>query len=389
MRLHALPASALERQSRAGRRAAHAATLATAGETLWFHGQRALAYFNKDCGGRTASPAEIWPRAHALPYLPSQPDRYLHGERRQRVGFGAYARRIDRSACRAGVAAPGWQHLSVSAARRVGPRRHLAARRTRSPPRTSGWPWASRWDGTSIPSTWFEVSRQGDRFLFHGRGWGHGVGLCQKGAAAMAAQGHTTQQILAQYFPGAQAADEATGRAWQSFAGRRIHPGVARCRRRCLPARSESRARRGVAALRLECSAPFTVRAFASTPAFRDATLAPGWVAAFTEGNWIGTQPLRTLAARQLLAQPCSTSFCTRSSSRSRAAHAALAARRPGRSLERAAEPQTPQHRARAHARRDRRGARPRSPKPSPKPLIAPPVVCRAAARPLRPRPGA
>ena len=31
-------------------------------------------------------------------------------------------------------------------------------------------------------------------------------------------------------------------------------------------------------------------------------TLAPGWVAAFTEGDWIGTQPLRTLAARQLLA---------------------------------------------------------------------------------------
>ncbi len=44
------------------------------------------------------------------------------------------------------------------------------------------------------------------------------------------------------------------------------------------------------------------MRAFASTPAFRDATLAPGWVAAFTEGDWIGTQPLRTLAGRQLLA---------------------------------------------------------------------------------------
>jgi stage II sporulation protein D len=44
------------------------------------------------------------------------------------------------------------------------------------------------------------------------------------------------------------------------------------------------------------------VRAFASTPAFREGTLAPGWVAAFTEGDWIGTQPLRTLAARHLLA---------------------------------------------------------------------------------------
>jgi hypothetical protein len=43
------------------------------------------------------------------------------------------------------------------------------------------------------------------------------------------------------------------------------------------------------------------VRAFRSTTAFRDATLAPGWVAAFTEGNWIATQPLATLAARKLI----------------------------------------------------------------------------------------
>jgi stage II sporulation protein D len=44
-----------------------------------------------------------------------------------------------------------------------------------------------------------------------------------------------------------------------------------------------------------------TVRAFRSTGAFRDATLAPGWVAAFTEGDWIAMQPLATLASRRLL----------------------------------------------------------------------------------------
>ena len=44
------------------------------------------------------------------------------------------------------------------------------------------------------------------------------MGLCQKGSAAMAAQGRSARQILQQYFPGAQSADEATGRAWQSFA---------------------------------------------------------------------------------------------------------------------------------------------------------------------------
>jgi stage II sporulation protein D len=51
----------------------------------------------------------------------------------------------------------------------------------------------------------------------------------------------------------------------------------------------------------LQPAETITVRAFHSTTAFRDGTLAPGWVAAFTEGNWIGTQPLRTLMGRGLL----------------------------------------------------------------------------------------
>ncbi len=118
----------------------------------------------------------------------------------------------------------------------------------------------------------------------------------------MAAQGHTAREILAQYFPGAEAADEATGRAWQSFAGdgfvlESLDAGDAAFLPDLNRARAEASERSG-----LHATAPFTVRAFASTPAFRQATLAPGWVAAFTEGNWIGTQPLRTLAARQLLA---------------------------------------------------------------------------------------
>jgi len=41
------------------------------------------------------------------------------------------------------------------------------------------------------------------RFTLRGAGWGHGVGLCQIGAAAMAAQGRRYDAILAHYFRGA------------------------------------------------------------------------------------------------------------------------------------------------------------------------------------------
>ena len=41
-----------------------------------------------------------------------------------------------------------------------------------------------------------------DTFILHGKGWGHGVGLCQIGAAVMASQGYTYKEILSHYYPG-------------------------------------------------------------------------------------------------------------------------------------------------------------------------------------------
>ena len=41
-------------------------------------------------------------------------------------------------------------------------------------------------------------------FILTGAGWGHGVGLCQIGAAMMADKGYTYEQILAHYFPGSE-----------------------------------------------------------------------------------------------------------------------------------------------------------------------------------------
>jgi SpoIID/LytB domain protein len=41
-------------------------------------------------------------------------------------------------------------------------------------------------------------------FMLHGAGWGHGVGLCQIGAAVMGAKGYTYREILLHYFRGAE-----------------------------------------------------------------------------------------------------------------------------------------------------------------------------------------
>lgn len=57
---------------------------------------------------------------------------------------------------------------------------------------------------THLYSSAFKVSKEGEEFVLKGRGWGHGVGLCQIGAAVMAAEGAGYEEILAHYFPQTQ-----------------------------------------------------------------------------------------------------------------------------------------------------------------------------------------
>ena len=56
-----------------------------------------------------------------------------------------------------------------------------------------------------IRSTAFAIvpDADGRGFVIQGRGWGHGVGLCQWGAAELARRGLSAQEILAVYYPGA------------------------------------------------------------------------------------------------------------------------------------------------------------------------------------------
>lgn len=81
-----------------------------------------------------------------------------------------------------------------------------------------------RWlSDTHLYSSAFEVEKVYDidndesnpdkipgRFILHGAGWGHGVGLCQIGAAMMARKGYDYRQILRHYYPGSSLSDAST-----------------------------------------------------------------------------------------------------------------------------------------------------------------------------------
>jgi SpoIID/LytB domain protein len=52
-----------------------------------------------------------------------------------------------------------------------------------------------------LQSSAFDVEMNSDKVILHGSGWGHGVGLCQIGAAVMASKGYDYRQILEHYYP--------------------------------------------------------------------------------------------------------------------------------------------------------------------------------------------
>ncbi|MBO4444178.1 MAG: DUF4922 domain-containing protein [Bacteroidaceae bacterium] len=54
---------------------------------------------------------------------------------------------------------------------------------------------------THLRSSWFTPTIENGVVTLNGKGWGHGVGMCQIGAAVMASRGYTAKQILAHYYP--------------------------------------------------------------------------------------------------------------------------------------------------------------------------------------------
>jgi stage II sporulation protein D len=59
--------------------------------------------------------------------------------------------------------------------------------------------------GRKLKSTICKIIDMGNKWMFSsGKGWGHGVGMCQCGAEGMARRNNSAEQILSYYYPGSK-----------------------------------------------------------------------------------------------------------------------------------------------------------------------------------------
>jgi SpoIID/LytB domain protein len=184
-----------------------AAVRATEGQVLTDdRGQLAESYFSASCGGETANIATLWG---------TRPSQYLAGVRDEYCIAGLHANWTDvisradlqralQSDARSNVGTR-LDQVMISKRDETG-RAELITLEGEHRKQVRGWDFkiiVGRVLGWNVlKSSRFEVARAGSNFIFHGSGFGHGLGLCQEGAHVMAARGSSYQRILEKYFPG-------------------------------------------------------------------------------------------------------------------------------------------------------------------------------------------
>lgn len=201
-------------------READRAVLSTSGECLIRGGKVITAFYHSTCGGRTAAPEEVWGKRFAQdnPYLESVKDeKYDQGSKwynwEEKWTRKELLERIKKALPSiAGLSAedvgepgdievvekgPSGRNvlLKVTTDKRV---LQISGDAIRNVLRTR--------DGRILPSTFFTLSvareSSGPVIIARGKGFGHGLGMCQTGAQSRAENGDSYARILKAYYKG-------------------------------------------------------------------------------------------------------------------------------------------------------------------------------------------
>ena len=166
----------------------------TSGEILTFDNRPIAAFFHSTCGGRTENPEDVFGKSY--PYLRSVQSNC------EISPYWIWERRIQLTEIEKALNMSGIKVISIKS--------YTSTKRVKQLDITSdakittinatnlrkalGW--------SRLPSTNFTIVREGDSMIFEGKGYGHGVGLCQWSTQEMAREGKNYKEILSFFYPG-------------------------------------------------------------------------------------------------------------------------------------------------------------------------------------------
>lgn len=178
------------------------ASQATRGQILTYEGKLFPAYFHATCGGHTENVKELWPR-HAMPPLSGVRCRYCrespHYFWKRNLRLQDISDKLNKRGVKVGLI----EDIAVlerDASDRI--KRVKITDRDKKSVVLPGKDFREYVGPNIIRSNNYFTLMQGYYVDFFGKGWGHGVGMCQWGAQGMSQEGFAYDKILQFYYPG-------------------------------------------------------------------------------------------------------------------------------------------------------------------------------------------
>lgn len=148
--------------------------------------------FHSNCGGLTSNSKDVW--LADLPYLKSIADpwciRSRNAKWRKTIHVREWISYLQNAGCKADFADRSILNFSQ------------ISRQNNYRAGSFTIPFRQIRNDLNLKSSFFSVFAAGDSVILSGRGYGHGVGMCQEGAMVMAANGYRYEQIIEFYFNG-------------------------------------------------------------------------------------------------------------------------------------------------------------------------------------------
>lgn len=179
----------------------HKASSETFGEVLTFGSKQVPTFFHSKCGGKTRLPQDIWSNAISGYESVYCPYCHNHGmkpwnttlKKNQLQGYMKnlltkyypnqkwYGQKLALADDHAEKKNLSFQGKNYTYLRKSDLRKKLGRER--------------------MPSSFFKIKENSNSYTISGKGYGHGVGMCQFGAYELAKRGYSYKQILKHYFP--------------------------------------------------------------------------------------------------------------------------------------------------------------------------------------------
>jgi stage II sporulation protein D len=173
----------------------------TEGQIATYDSKPILAFFHSNCGGKTCASNDVWSqdKPYLKPVICPFGNNGAHFRWRTEMSIRDLVRQLRAAGIKIGDIVR-LEALEKDSSERILKLSIMDADGSTKTLKASAFRAAVGPD--VIRSTRFTAEIGQDKVIFNGKGWGHGVGLCQEGACGMALKGYSAFEILRYYYHG-------------------------------------------------------------------------------------------------------------------------------------------------------------------------------------------